>query len=216
MPDGVVQWFDPRTGQAAVVRGNQVFAADGADVEPVARHPGAHVHFDIRRQGGARRAVAVTLRRSSRAPRRRGAGAVPTGDAGQAADRPPREEAGRLDLAVTTRGDVGRDEVDYATARIGAALRRVEAPLLFARLVVELAPDPARARPALLQVSVDVNGEVVRAHVEGHDVREAADLLEGRLRAKLEHRAERRKARRTRGVAERPPPPRHDDEITLN
>ena len=38
MPDGVVQWFDPATAEAAIVRGGRVFRATAAELEPVARH----------------------------------------------------------------------------------------------------------------------------------------------------------------------------------
>lgn len=66
MPDGVVQWVDPTDGAASIVRGGRVYAAAQAELEPVARHPGARVHFDIRREGGVERAVDVTLRRGTR------------------------------------------------------------------------------------------------------------------------------------------------------
>ncbi|HET7490051.1 MAG TPA: sigma 54 modulation/S30EA ribosomal C-terminal domain-containing protein [Acidimicrobiales bacterium] len=205
MPDGVVQWFDPKRGEGAVVRGGHVFAAAGADVEPVARRSGAHVHFDIRREAGTERAVSVRLRRGRRAYTRQGRFGSPgpeeAGNGGRTQE--VHGGAGPLDMEILTRGEVGDAEVAYALERVGSALRRVDEPLLFGRLKLELAPDPARPRPALLQVTVDVNGEVLRAHVDGHDLREAADLLERRVRDKLEHRAQHRKALRT-APGERP------------
>lgn len=66
MPDGVVRWVDEKTREAEVVRGGRVFRAGIGDIEPVARHGGAHVHFDIRRAHGQERAVRVTLRRGTR------------------------------------------------------------------------------------------------------------------------------------------------------
>jgi hypothetical protein len=66
MPDGVVQWFDPATGEAAVVRGGRTYPATAQDLEPVARHAGAHVHFDIHRDGGVDRAAHVVLREGTR------------------------------------------------------------------------------------------------------------------------------------------------------
>ena len=50
MPDGVVQSFDSTSGRGSIVQSGHVYAAKTADLEPVARHPGAHVHFDIRRE----------------------------------------------------------------------------------------------------------------------------------------------------------------------
>ena len=66
MPDGVVQWFDAATGEAAIVRAGKVLRAAVAELEPVARHPGVRVHFDIRRDHGVERAVEVTLRPGTR------------------------------------------------------------------------------------------------------------------------------------------------------
>lgn len=62
MPDGVVQWFDAKTGEAQVVRAGHRLRALVGDIEPVARRAGAHVHFDVRRLDGEERAVHVELR----------------------------------------------------------------------------------------------------------------------------------------------------------
>lgn len=61
MPDGVVQWFDPVTGDAGIVRGGRVLQATGGDLESVARHGGARVHLDTRRDHGVERAADVTV-----------------------------------------------------------------------------------------------------------------------------------------------------------
>jgi len=66
MPDGVIKWFDPKTGEAEVVRGGRAFPARRDDVEAAARHPGARVHFDIRRVHGVEEAVDVQLREGTR------------------------------------------------------------------------------------------------------------------------------------------------------
>src|SRR5579875_2765884 len=70
MPDGIVRWYDPGSGQIAVVRRGKRFMATTADVEPVARRAGARVHFDIRRDGGVERAVDVRLRTGTRVSHR--------------------------------------------------------------------------------------------------------------------------------------------------
>ena len=69
MPDGVMQWFDPKSGQGEVVRGSRAFRTYAADVEPAARWAGARVHFDLHDEDGAVRAVGVTARRGRRASR---------------------------------------------------------------------------------------------------------------------------------------------------
>lgn len=337
MPDGVVQWFDPATGDAAVVRGGRVYSAVAADLEPVARHAGARVHFDIRRDHGTERAVDVTLRPGTRVSHRQGRFGTLVGarrpdtkasapfahahpergrtlalhpleiarawvdclqardldgalalygpdavlhvdgehHAGRShlgayleasplfgSDRDPeiRGEDGfvvvrwdheargtRLELrsriehgvvaeqwlgsaaatpahaveveaggrsvavAVLTRGRVDDDDVDHAVSRVAAVLRHVEAPVLFVRLKLSVAADPARTRPAMAEVAVDVDGELVRAHVAAHGMREASDLLERRLRDKLEQRAQRREWIRTRSGVPEPGEWRHGD-----
>lgn len=93
-------------------------------------------------------------------------------------------------VAVLTRGEIDDGEVDYALKRVETVLSRVEEPVLLLRLKLHRAPDPARELPAIAEVSVDMNGDVVRAHVAGHDMREAADLLQRRLSDKIDHRSE--------------------------
>jgi hypothetical protein len=105
---------------------------------------------------------------------------------------------GPIAVVLVTRGQVGDADVEYAIQRLAAVLRLVEDPILFARLTLHRAADPARTRPALARVALDVDGELVRAHVAGHTMREAADLLQRRLRDKLAHRAQHRDDLRTR------------------
>lgn len=338
MPDGVLQWIDPKDGQAAVVRAGHVYAAASDDIEPVARHAGARVHFDIRRDAGVERAVDVRLRPGTRVshhqrrygtlagarrPDTKGAapfarphsergrmlashpletarrwveclqardvdeawamyapGAVvhtPDGDLagksnvaryleasemfGAARDPDIRGENGdvvvrwladtgddvevrarmehgliatqwirsapparrvvdvadgaaRVPIAVVTRGRIADPDVTYAARRIAAVIAHLDEPVLFTRLKLGLAGDPARDRPALSQVAVDINGDLVRAHVAAHTVREAADLLERRLADKVEHRARHRDDLRTRGADRQPGEWRHGDPAT--
>ncbi len=66
MPDGVMKWFDPSTGEAEITRGGRLFPARSSDIESVARRAGARVHFDVRRVDGVDRAVGVRLREGTR------------------------------------------------------------------------------------------------------------------------------------------------------
>jgi hypothetical protein len=114
------------------------------------------------------------------------------------------EEAGAraLPLTVVCRGDVPQGVQDYAIERFTTLAEHVGDPVLFARIKLTVEPDPARDRPVIAEVAFDVNGELVRAHIAAHELREAIDLLQRRLRGKLEHRAEHREAvRRRSGVA---------------
>ncbi|HMK11066.1 MAG TPA: sigma 54 modulation/S30EA ribosomal C-terminal domain-containing protein [Acidimicrobiales bacterium] len=119
--------------------------------------------------------------------------------------------AGSLMVAVLTRGRVSDDDIDYAVDRVSTVLRRVHEPILFARLKLGLAGDPARPRPALAQTTVDVNGDLVRAHVAGHTMSEALDLLQRRLADKLEQRSQHRDALRSRAAGRAPGEWRHGD-----
>lgn len=344
MPDGVVQWLDPGRGRAAVVRAARVFSARLADMEPAARHAGAHVHFDIVRDGSLERAVGVALRHGTRvSPRHRrfgdGVGAHDSGARGSTPFARPHRElgvaaaphplevaaswsrcvqsgdydsavllyapdavvhgedgdvAGRsglrrlldsvdrdvlagspdvrgnrgdvvitwpqpegqpaapegqpaglrvrcriergliseqwlegsqpepgplempvtgstIELAVTTGEHVDERDVVYAVDRLSPLLRRLGPLVLFARLKLSFAPDPARERPALAQLTLDVNGELVRAQIAAHDLREAADLLVRRAEDRLEHRAERREDLHQRGPGGQPGEWRHGD-----
>ena len=122
MPDGVMQWFNPVTGDGAVVRGGRVFAAHAPDVETVARRAGAHVHFDIGDEHGAVRAVNVTLRRGAHGSRHhRRAGSLtgarrPDSKGGAPFARPHPE----LDLSRTSHPlEVAEAYSTSPTARIG-------------------------------------------------------------------------------------------------
>ncbi len=72
MPEGVVKWFDPKTGDAMIARGAKLYPSTAADMERHARVPGARVHFDIVREDGAERAVNVVLREGTRVSPRQG------------------------------------------------------------------------------------------------------------------------------------------------
>lgn len=70
MPDGVVQWFDPSTGEGVIRRGGRRHAVRAESMEPAARVGGARVHFDVIRDDGVLRAENVTLRTGTRVSRR--------------------------------------------------------------------------------------------------------------------------------------------------
>lgn len=88
-------------------------------------------------------------------------------------------------VAVTLRGEVPRRIQEYAAGKIGHVARYSREPVLAAHVVLELAADPARQRPAIAEATLDVNGTPVRAKVAADRMREAIDLLEDRLRRRL-------------------------------
>jgi hypothetical protein len=114
-------------------------------------------------------------------------------------------------MTMVTRGDVSDMTCRYARKCLDAVIDRIAEPVLFARVKLTQAPDPAAERPAIAEVTVDLNGEVVRVQLCAHEMREAIDLLQARLRHKLEHRAEHRRALRRRPAASPPGEWRHGD-----
>jgi len=100
-----------------------------------------------------------------------------------------------LDVQVTTHGQLP-DAEDYARTKIGELGRFTHEPVLNAHVRLSEHGDPAVARRVIAQANLDVNGRPVRAQVEGVNAREAIDLLEARLRRRLERAAEHWEARR--------------------
>lgn len=117
-------------------------------------------------------------------------------------------------IETSVHGAIGGGEMAYARTRMAAVIDRISEPVLFARLRLTLAADPAQPRPAMAQATIDVDGEPIRAHVAAHEIREAADLLQRRLLDKLEHRAAHRRALRRRGSETEPGEWRHGDAPT--
>jgi ribosome-associated translation inhibitor RaiA len=100
-------------------------------------------------------------------------------------------------MELVRRGDVDDVTVDYAMKRLESVMELIGAPVLFVR--VRLSRDAAAHRPSLAQATLDVNGDLLRAQVAADTMTEAIDLLADRLRDQIQHRAERRRARRAIG-----------------
>lgn len=90
------------------------------------------------------------------------------------------------EIRVSVRGDIPADTAEYARDRLVQVISRLGDPVLFAEVELDLAPDPARERPALVEATVDVNGHPVRAHVAAGELIEAVDLMSDRLARRLE------------------------------
>lgn len=97
-------------------------------------------------------------------------------------------------VEVTTRGEIP-GAAEYARDKIGELSRFTHRPVLQARVKLTRHPDPAVSRPVVAQAMLDVDGRVVRGHVEGSTAREAIDRLQAKMRRQLE-RIERGHARR--------------------
>ncbi|HWB36472.1 MAG TPA: HPF/RaiA family ribosome-associated protein [Rugosimonospora sp.] len=101
-----------------------------------------------------------------------------------------------VDVAFEVRGDVPDRFVEAAREKVAASFRQAPGPVLFARVKLSTAPDPAVERPAMAQANVDVNGRLVRVEAAAETMQEAVDLLPDLLRARFERIAGRREASR--------------------
>jgi hypothetical protein len=82
-------------------------------------------------------------------------------------------------------GDVPRHLVRLAVDRVGSLLELASEPVLFARVKLTMIDDPAVRCPAVVQVSVDLNGRPLRAQAAGRTMRQAVEHAGDRLRVQL-------------------------------
>ncbi|MGD9999268.1 MAG: HPF/RaiA family ribosome-associated protein [Ilumatobacteraceae bacterium] len=114
-------------------------------------------------------------------------------------------------VEVVRRGDIDDADVEYAMKRVDVVMDMIGAPVLFIRVRLSRTGEGGPVRPSLAQATLDINGQLIRAHVAAGTMTEAIDLLVDRLRDQIQHRAERRRARRATGRLARPGEWRHGD-----
>ncbi|HEU4515059.1 MAG TPA: HPF/RaiA family ribosome-associated protein [Nocardioidaceae bacterium] len=106
----------------------------------------------------------------------------------------------RVDVQV--RGPVPQEDVDYVAHKVERVMNFANQSILAARAVLTKAQDPAMARPARAEATLDVNGTQVRAQAIASDMPGAIDLLEEKLRMNLVQLQDRERTRhRWIGVA---------------
>jgi len=88
-----------------------------------------------------------------------------------------------------TRGDVPEGAVSFAVRRVTSLLGVASEPVLFARVKLTMAADPAVQRPAAAQVNIDLNGRLLRAEAAGETMREAVEHACDRMRIRMERAA---------------------------
>jgi ribosome-associated translation inhibitor RaiA len=110
-----------------------------------------------------------------------------------------------IPVRTATHGAVPEGAQELAVAKVHLVLRHVTRPVLSARVILTMSAAPAVARPAAAQVTVDVNGRIVRAEAVGKTMRDAIELMADRLRARL-----RRTIRPRFAMWRRTPSPRRD------
>lgn len=98
-------------------------------------------------------------------------------------------QATRPAVRVETAGKVPTGMAELAGAKIGSVLRHAAEPVLFARIRLTMAADPAVEQPAVASVNVDMNGRFVRAQAASESMRDAIDKLADRFRVRLDRTA---------------------------
>src|SRR5271165_2903289 len=68
-----------------------------------------------------------------------------------------------VQVQAETRGAVPEGAVGFAVHRVGSLLKVASEPVLFARVKLVMAADPAVECPAIAQVSAYLNGRLLRA-----------------------------------------------------
>jgi hypothetical protein len=98
-------------------------------------------------------------------------------------------------VVVTLIGAVPADAVVYAQSSLEQLAWRLPGEARPLRLKLTWVDDPEEVHPARVQVSLDLNGRVVRAHQAGHTFREATDLAIRRIIRRVEVHRERQHPR---------------------
>jgi len=86
-------------------------------------------------------------------------------------------------------GKVPEGMPELAAAKVSSQLRFAAEPVLLARVTLTVAADPAVARPAVAQATVDMNGRIVRAQAAEPTMREAIYQMAARLKVRLDRAA---------------------------
>jgi len=97
-----------------------------------------------------------------------------------------------VDLEVSiTHGDVPEAAKQYATEKVTQLARYTRRPIVYALLRLSMESRRAIERPAVAEATLDLGGQIVRAHVAARDPMAAIDLLDDRLRRRLERQGRR-------------------------
>jgi hypothetical protein len=92
-----------------------------------------------------------------------------------------------VEVQTYTQGAVPEEAVELAVQRVRSLLRLAPGRVLFVRVKLALAADPAVDRPATVQATIDAGGRVIRAQAAARTLREATGLLHDRLRIRMTH-----------------------------
>ena len=100
------------------------------------------------------------------------------------------------DVEVVAGEEIPESARVEARKKVTALVRYVNEPVLRARVRLSQSHDPAVERPVIAQGNLDVNGRLLRAQVAAATTHEAVELLENRMRRRLDRMARHWEARR--------------------
>jgi ribosome-associated translation inhibitor RaiA len=92
-------------------------------------------------------------------------------------------------VRIKTHGKVPEGMPELAAAKVGSLLRIAAEPVLSAHVTLTMAADPAVPCPAVAQVTVDMNGRIVRAQAAERTMHAAVERAGSRLRLRLDRAA---------------------------
>lgn len=118
------------------------------------------------------------------------------------------------DVVVSTRGAVPESAAAYAAEKVARVVHLAPAPVLRARIELHEHPNPSVERRSLAEAALDVSGHAVRAQAVAETIEEAIDLVEERLRRRLEVMSSRLGERQRRTAVAAPGEWRHGDRPT--
>lgn len=90
-----------------------------------------------------------------------------------------------VEVQTAARGPLPPGVLEYAQDKVARVAKFAARPVRFASVSLTVTENPSVDRPFTAEAVIDVDGRVVRAHVDGHEGREAIDLLESRLRRRV-------------------------------
>ncbi len=94
-------------------------------------------------------------------------------------------------LTIEVKGAVTQRQRDHAARSLQKVLSMISNPVLGVRALLSIHPNDDVEHRARARASIEIKGEIVRAEAHAPSMQEAIDLLEDRLRHRLEHRADR-------------------------
>ncbi len=94
-------------------------------------------------------------------------------------------------LHVVARGIVPEPDRDHAIAKVEDAIRPTGEIARYGRVKLTMSSNDTHSDPALAEVTIDLDGDLVRAHASGRTILEATDRMAQRLHSQLERRQDR-------------------------